>query len=66
MNWLRLANIVAAVTVSTALNSIWLGLLLAGLASVMVRLLPRSNAATRHAIWFTALLLVMATPGPCY
>lgn len=62
MSWLDWTNIVAAVTVSTALNSIWLGILLAGLASVMVRLVPRSNAATRHAIWFTALLLVIVTP----
>ena len=53
----------AAVTVSTALNSIWLGVLLAGLAAVMVRLVPRSNAATRHAIWFTALLLAVVTPA---
>jgi beta-lactamase regulating signal transducer with metallopeptidase domain len=48
---------------STALNSLWLGLLLAALAAGMVRLLPRSNATTRYAIWFTALLLAVATPA---
>ena len=62
MNWLEWTNVAAAVAVSTALNSLWLGLLMAGLAAGMVRLLPRSNATTRHAIWFTALLLVVATP----
>jgi beta-lactamase regulating signal transducer with metallopeptidase domain len=49
--------------VSTALNGLWLGLILAALAAVMVRLLPRSNATTRYAIWFTALLLAVATPA---
>ena len=63
MNWLELANVAAAVTVSSALNSLWLGLLLAALAAGMLRLLPRSNATTRYAVWFTALLLAVATPA---
>jgi len=49
--------------VSIALNSLWLGLLLAALAAGIVRLLPRSNATSRHAIWFTALMLAVATPA---
>ena len=63
MNWLELANVVAAVAVSTALNSLWLSAPLAVLAAGMVRLLPRANATTRYAIWFTALLLAVATPA---
>ena len=63
MNWLELVNVAAAVAVSTSLNSLWLSLLLAVLAAGMVRLLPRANAATRYAIWFTALLLAVATPA---
>ena len=63
MNWVELANVAAAVAVSTALNSLWLSLLLAVLAWGVVRLLPAANAATRYAIWFTALVLAVATPA---
>lgn len=63
MNWLEWTNVAAAVAVSITLNSLWMGLPLAALAAVMVRLLPRSNATTRYAIWFTALLLVVAAPA---
>jgi len=63
VNWLELANVAAAVAVSTALNGLWLGLLLAFLAAGLVRLLPQANATTRYAIWFTALLLAVATPA---
>jgi hypothetical protein len=62
VNWLELANVAAATAVSTALNSLWLGFVLAALAAGMVRLLPRSNATTRYAIWFTALMLAVAMP----
>lgn len=62
MNWFQLANLTAAVAVSAGLNSLWLGLLLAALAAGMIRLLPHSNATTRYAIWFTALLLAVAAP----
>jgi beta-lactamase regulating signal transducer with metallopeptidase domain len=63
VNWLELGNLTAAVAVSSALNSLWLGLLLAALAAGILRLLPRANATTRYAIWFTALLLAVATPA---
>ena len=63
MSWLGLANVAAAGAVSAAINSLWLGLLLGMLAWVMLRVLPRSNAATRYAIWFTALLLTLVTPA---
>jgi beta-lactamase regulating signal transducer with metallopeptidase domain len=62
MNWLNFANVAAATALSSALNGIWLGLLLAGLAAAMLRVMPRSNATTRHAVWFTTLLLILAMP----
>jgi beta-lactamase regulating signal transducer with metallopeptidase domain len=63
VNGLELANAAAAAAVSTALNSLWLSLLLAILATGLTRFLPRANATTRHAIWFTTLLLAVATPA---
>lgn len=62
MNWTELANAAAAIALSGALNSLWSGLLLAGVATLVIRLLPRSNATTHYAIWFTALLCVLAVP----
>jgi beta-lactamase regulating signal transducer with metallopeptidase domain len=63
VNWLEWINVASAVGISTALNSLWLGLLLASLAAGMIHCLPRSNATTRYAVWFTALILVVATPA---
>lgn len=63
MNWVRLFDFVAAITVSTALNSLWLGALVAVLAACMIRVLPRSNATTRYTILFTALILAMVAPA---
>jgi len=63
VNWLELANVAAAGAVSTGLNNLWLSALLAVLAAGMVRLLPRANATTRYAVWFTALLLAVTTPA---
>lgn len=62
MNWVELSNVIAAMAVSTGVNSLWLGILLAALAAGMIRLLPRSNATTRYAIWFTTLLLAVIAP----
>lgn len=63
MNWVEFANWVAAMALSGAIYSLWLGLLPAVLATVAVRAMPRSNATTRYAVWFTALLLVLAMPA---
>ena len=62
MNWLEWTNVAAATAISTAVNGIWLGMLLSVLASAAIRLLPRPNATTRYAIWLIALLLVIAAP----
>ncbi len=63
MSGMEWANLAAAAAVSGAANSLWLGLPLAGLAAGMLRLLPRANPATRYAVWFTALVLVLAAPA---
>jgi beta-lactamase regulating signal transducer with metallopeptidase domain len=46
--------------ISAALNGVGLGILLAVLFAFGLRLLGPTNAATRHAIWFAALLLIAA------
>ena len=55
VNWLELANVAAAMAISTAVNSLWLGCCWRVLAGAAMRLLPRSNATTRYAIWLIAL-----------
>ncbi|HTQ54838.1 MAG TPA: M56 family metallopeptidase [Bryobacteraceae bacterium] len=61
MSGFEVAGFISAAAISTALNSLWLGLLILVLAAGVVRLLPRPSAATRHAIWLIALVLVVAT-----
>ena len=63
MSGLEVTNFLGAYAVSVALNSLWMGTLIAALAALAIRLLPRPNAATRYAIWFTALVLVLASPA---
>ena len=62
MTGLELAHWLAAGAISMALNDLWLGALLVLLATAVLRLLPRSNAATRYAVWFVTLVLVLAAP----
>lgn len=62
MNWLELANVAAAVALSSVLNSVWLALPLTVVTAAVLRVMPRSNATTRYAVWFTALLLILAMP----
>ena len=38
------------------------GLLLTAVAALGLKLVPRTNAATRHAVWFAVLLVVAALP----
>lgn len=44
------------------LNGGYQGLLLTASVGLGLRLMPRSNAATRHAVWFVTLLVVAALP----
>jgi hypothetical protein len=45
-----------------ALAWLWQGLVLAGLAFLLLRALPNVNAATRHAMWWAALVAVLCIP----
>jgi len=55
--------VAAAHVLTAALNGVFQGIILVLLVSLGLRLLTRTNAATRHAIWFlTLLLLVLLIP----
>jgi len=45
---------------SATANGVYQGILVAALAGLSLRLFPRTNAATRHAVWFGVLLFVTA------
>src|SRR5437879_6914139 len=46
--------------VSAALNGIYQGIIVTALVAIVLRLLPRTNAATRHAVWFFTLFLIVS------
>ncbi len=45
---------------SAAVNGVYQGVLVAAVVGLVLRLAPRTNAATRHAVWFGTLLFVAA------
>jgi beta-lactamase regulating signal transducer with metallopeptidase domain len=52
----------AQIAIGRLLNSLPEGMLIAGFAWLMLRLLPRQNSGTRFAVWFVALLAVAGLP----
>ncbi|HEX4646889.1 MAG TPA: M56 family metallopeptidase, partial [Verrucomicrobiae bacterium] len=51
---------------SAVLNGVCQGIIVAALVGIGLRLIGRTNAATRHAVWFaTLLLLVLIIPAQC-
>ena len=48
--------------VNGTLNSMWIALLLALVTWTLIRALPRTNAATRHVLWWAILLLILLLP----
>jgi len=46
--------------VNATLNGIYQGIIVAALVAITLRLLPRTNAATRHAVWFFTLFLIVS------
>jgi len=52
----------ATILAEWVLNSIPVGLLIAGFAWLLLRLVGRQNSGTRFAVWFFALLAIVATP----
>lgn len=55
-------NALSAAGLTAVLNTLWLGLAVAAVMSLVLRLMPRVNAATRHAIWWAVLGLVVLLP----
>lgn len=47
---------------TTLVAWLWQGLAIAAVASLLVHAMPRLNAATRHAIWWSALAMVLVHP----
>ncbi|HEX3746773.1 MAG TPA: M56 family metallopeptidase [Bryobacteraceae bacterium] len=45
-----------------ALDTLWIALAIAGTAWALGRFLPRTNAATRHLVWWAVLALVLILP----
>src|SRR2546427_7371768 len=46
--------------VNATLNGIYQGIIVAALVAIALRLLPQTNAATRHAVWFFTLFLIVS------
>ena len=55
-------NAFSAVGLIAVLNTLWLAFGVAGVVWLSLRLMPRVNAATRHAVWWAVLALVVVLP----
>ncbi|MBA0083571.1 MAG: M56 family metallopeptidase [Acidobacteria bacterium Pan2503] len=55
-------NALSAAGLSAVLNTLWLALAVAAVIWLALRLMPRVNAATRHAVWWAVLALVVLMP----
>lgn len=55
-------KLVVGATLAGVLNTLWIGLAIAGVTWALGRFLPRTNAATRHLLGWAALVLVLLAP----
>ena len=55
-------NAFSAAGLTAVLNTLWLALAVAAVIWLALRLMPRVNAATRHAVWWAVLALVVLMP----
>jgi hypothetical protein len=55
-------NAFSAAGLTAVLNTLWLALAVAAVMWFALRLMPRVNAATRHAVWWALLALVVLMP----
>ncbi|HLY42345.1 MAG TPA: M56 family metallopeptidase [Terracidiphilus sp.] len=55
-------NDFSAAALTAVLNTLWLALAVAVVMWLALRLMPRVNAATRHAVWWAVLGLVVLMP----
>ena len=53
---------IARMLLTGVLDSLWIGLALTSLAWAAARFLPRTNAATRHLLWWAVLPLLLFLP----
>lgn len=55
-------NAFSAAGLTAVLNTLWLALAVAAVVWLALRLMPRINAATRHAVWWAVLALIVVMP----
>ena len=60
---MTLLNHVVEPLLSAALNTLWQAVLLVMLVWVVLRLIPRMNASTRHAVWWASLAAILLLPA---
>jgi beta-lactamase regulating signal transducer with metallopeptidase domain len=59
---LEFLNAFSSAGLVAVLNTLWLALGVAAVIWLALRLMPRVNGATRHAVWWAVLLLIAALP----
>jgi len=59
---LEFLNAISAAWLMAVLNTLWQALAVAAVMWFVLRLMPRVNAATRHAVWWAVLALVVLMP----
>ena len=59
-------NAFSAAGLAAILNTLWLAFAVAAVIWISLRLMPRVNAATRHAVWWAVLALVVMLPWPLF
>jgi beta-lactamase regulating signal transducer with metallopeptidase domain len=59
---LEFLNAFSAAGLTAVLNTLWLALAVTAVVGLVLRLMPRVNAATRHGIWWVVLALVLLLP----
>ena len=63
---LEFLNALSAAGLMAVLNTLWQSLAVAAVMWFILRLMPRVNAATRHAVWWAVLALVVLMPLPFF
>ena len=60
--FLEFMNVLSAAGLMAVLNTLWQGLAIVAVLWFVLRLMPGVNAATRHAVWWVVLALVVLMP----
>ncbi|MGA2537619.1 MAG: hypothetical protein ABSF53_16495, partial [Terracidiphilus sp.] len=59
---LEFLNALSAAGLMAVINTLWQAIVVAAVMWLILRLMPRVNAATRHAVWWAVLALVVLMP----